>query len=384
MPSVGCSTCPNLARLFRCTLQPDPAVVEVANAIYEGGKVDGVAGLEVVAHIIQNRCSHSAFPSEPRSVVRSGWMEQFPNIQDAPLPTQRRLYHEARRLAQQLVHPPQRLRFSDPTGGALYFDPRGPACQHSVLPMAEPGEPGSVPAATLREAEVPEDDDGNIEPPRRAMPQSTTWCAQQGPSPRSTGPATTMPSLQSPQSSRTTGRSGSRSPSSVGAVVGAVPTSGRTFPGVSSGRRRSVSSLLQRGLPDGDGYHDMILPCGLFQEEVIELMYRDLNPEDYDLLNKLDERVSKKNTMGRNAVERLPRRLAKECECTQCGICLAEVGPKVQVAQLPCRHAFHPACISRWLTQCKSSCPLCSTPLDEARQSSGPASSSDGLQVCFL
>ncbi|CAL1143014.1 unnamed protein product [Cladocopium goreaui] len=102
-----------------------------------------------------------------------------------------------------------------------------------------------------------------------------------------------------------------------GAVVGAVPTSGRTFPGVSSGRRRSVSSLLQRGLPDGDGYHDMILPCGLFQEEVIELMYRDLNPEDYDLLNKLDERVSKKNTMGRNAVERLPRRLAKECECTQ-------------------------------------------------------------------
>eukprot|EP00435_Cladocopium_sp_Y103_P062283 s177_g23.t2 len=71
MPSVGCSTCPNLARLFRCTLQPDPAVVEVANAIYEGGKVDGVAGLEVVAHIIQNRCSHSAFPSEPRSVDTS-------------------------------------------------------------------------------------------------------------------------------------------------------------------------------------------------------------------------------------------------------------------------------------------------------------------------
>eukprot|EP00913_Durusdinium_trenchii_P002032 g1878.t1 len=81
------------------------------------------------------------------------------------------------------------------------------------------------------------------------------------------------------------------------------------------------------GLPDGDGYHDIILPCGLFQEEVIELMYRDLNPEDYDLLNKLDERVSKKNTMGRQSVEKLPRQLAKECECTQCGICLAEVAP---------------------------------------------------------
>eukprot|EP00434_Breviolum_minutum_P015854 symbB.v1.2.013968.t1/scaffold1004.1/size147139/3 len=184
-----------------------------------------------------------------------------------------------------------------------------------------------------------------------------------------------------------------------GAVAGAVPTSGRAFSGFSSGRRRHVSSLLQRGLPDGDGYHDMILPCGLFQEEVIELMYRDLNPEDYDLLNKLDERISKK-TMGRNAVDQLPSRLAKDCECTECGICLEKVGPKVMLAQLPCRHAFHPACISRWLTQCKSSCPLCSTALEEAPRlhpavprrvhepptspAELPASSSDGLQVCFL
>lgn len=67
------------------------------------------------------------------------------------MPSQRRLYNEARRsmskalknhnsrtflardapvtrprrLAQQLVHPPKHLAFSDPTGGALYFDPRG-------------------------------------------------------------------------------------------------------------------------------------------------------------------------------------------------------------------------------------------------------------------
>lgn len=36
-----------------------------------------------------------------------------------------RLHGAPRRLAQQLVHPPKTLRFSDPTGGALYFDPRG-------------------------------------------------------------------------------------------------------------------------------------------------------------------------------------------------------------------------------------------------------------------
>ncbi len=30
--------------------------------------------------------------------------------------------------------------------------------------------------------------------------------------------------------------------------------------------QRFQSASLPPGLPDGDGYHDMILPCGLFQE----------------------------------------------------------------------------------------------------------------------
>ena len=32
-------------------------------------------------------------------------------------------------------------------------------------------------------------------------------------------------------------------------------------------RLRDVPFWNLRGLPDGDGYHDIILPCGLFQEE---------------------------------------------------------------------------------------------------------------------
>ncbi|OLP82258.1 hypothetical protein AK812_SmicGene37102 [Symbiodinium microadriaticum] len=37
----------------------------------------------------------------------------------------RRLFDEARQLARQLVNPPFELSLADPTGGALYFDPRG-------------------------------------------------------------------------------------------------------------------------------------------------------------------------------------------------------------------------------------------------------------------
>mmetsp|Transcript_136589 Transcript_136589/g.240818 ORF Transcript_136589/g.240818 Transcript_136589/m.240818 type:complete len:527 (+) Transcript_136589:56-1636(+) len=115
-----------------------------------------------------------------------------------------------------------------------------------------------------------------------------------------------------------------------------------------------------------DGFHDMILPCGLFQEEVIELMYRDLSPEDFEKLSKLDERLPKRNTAHRNLVDRLPRMHAKDCNATECRVCLAELEPNAIVVKLPCSHAFHPACISKWLTQCKNTCPLCSAPIETA------------------
>jgi len=121
---------------------------------------------------------------------------------------------------------------------------------------------------------------------------------------------------------------------------------------------------LHRGTTEDDGYHDMILPCGLFQDEVIEIMYRDLKPEDFDMLNKLDERLPRRNIVQRNLVDRLPRCLAADCGCSECGVCLAELEPGARVVQLPCRHGFHPTCISKWLTQCKNTCPLCSAPID--------------------
>jgi hypothetical protein len=130
------------------------------------------------------------------------------------------------------------------------------------------------------------------------------------------------------------------------------------------------------GPADEEGYHDMILPCGLLQDEVIDFMYRDLSPEDFEMLSKLDERVPKRNTAGRSLVDRLPRVPAAECGATECGICLAELEGTASVVKLPCRHAFHPSCISRWLTQCKSTCPFCNAPIQQPNGGAASAPSS--------
>lgn len=119
------------------------------------------------------------------------------------------------------------------------------------------------------------------------------------------------------------------------------------------------------GLGRRDG--DMILPCGLFQEEVIDLMHRDLRPEDFEMLSKLDERLPKRNVAHSDFVDILPRITAKDCGVSECRVCLTEVAPTTVLAKLPCGHAFHPGCISKWLTQCKNTCPLCSKPIEGSK-----------------
>lgn len=105
------------------------------------------------------------------------------------------------------------------------------------------------------------------------------------------------------------------------------------------------------------------MPCGLRQDEMMDLMFRDIKPEDYELLSKLDEIVPKTNTANRSVVDELPRVLARTCANAECGVCLSSLQPDAQVVKLPCEHVFHPACIEKWLTQCKNACPLCSAPI---------------------
>mmetsp|Transcript_105935 Transcript_105935/g.297874 ORF Transcript_105935/g.297874 Transcript_105935/m.297874 type:complete len:524 (-) Transcript_105935:176-1747(-) len=514
--------CPNLSSIFRMAPPADPAVLDVARAIYLGGRAGGQPGLEAVAHIIQNRMGHPAFPRDPQAIIATG-SEQFSRTLRGPTGSavaqhepqgaaQRQLFEQARRMAAQLVHPPRRLTTTDPTGGAIYYDERAPQRLHSasrpfettvggadaIRPSASAGVgvASGGPRGPQLSASVPADDLAAVVAEEAVLISASDSSAGGSTSPRmaqqrrplsllrdrrvggSSGTATSptgsgagatsgvrRPPYQQPQSfslgsnsaalqaagsqdralahsgsaSSSTGASSANptgaqagggwlpaSPPSPPQYVRAPPPSALPFPGGqrsrdtgassgsapigspnSSGLRllrstaaatgqmrgqadrqhgrpgegggrgiassrglgvRSVTSHseLQFGPRDGDGYHDVILPCGLLQDEVIDIMYRDLSPEDFEMLTKLDERLAPRNTAQRNLVERLPRVPVRECGCTECGVCLADFERKGYAVQLPCRHSFHPGCISKWLTQCKNTCPLCSAPIGQS------------------
>lgn len=64
-----------------------------------------------------------------------------------------------------------------------------------------------------------------------------------------------------------------------------------------------------------------------------------------------------------NFMDLIPHMPASQCNVTECSICLAALDPDLHVVQLPCRHAFHRACVEPWLTQHLTygfaKCPLC-------------------------
>jgi hypothetical protein len=116
---------------------------------------------------------------------------------------------------------------------------------------------------------------------------------------------------------------------------------------------------------------DQLLPCGLTQRQINEIMTRELTPEDYELLLMLDDEVSKPQTRLCSAaqVERfplitLPVERAKtegNDEPFECGACLCPFEGSDTVRQLPCcpRALFHPECIAQWLIETKNTCPAC-------------------------
>eukprot|EP00931_Biecheleriopsis_adriatica_P108678 TRINITY_DN83016_c0_g1_i1.p1 TRINITY_DN83016_c0_g1~~TRINITY_DN83016_c0_g1_i1.p1 ORF type:complete len:251 (+),score=39.87 TRINITY_DN83016_c0_g1_i1:65-754(+) len=117
---------------------------------------------------------------------------------------------------------------------------------------------------------------------------------------------------------------------------------------------------------DSDVDDDVMLPCGLGASEAVSMMHRELTPEDYEKLCKLDEALPKRDTLEQGQVAKLPRLPASELkEGMECGVCLSELEASSEAVKLPCSHTFHVPCITRWLTQCKNTCPLCSKPITQ-------------------
>eukprot|EP00450_Noctiluca_scintillans_P016083 CAMPEP_0194517672 /NCGR_PEP_ID=MMETSP0253-20130528/50906_1 /TAXON_ID=2966 /ORGANISM="Noctiluca scintillans" /LENGTH=508 /DNA_ID=CAMNT_0039361665 /DNA_START=51 /DNA_END=1577 /DNA_ORIENTATION=- len=492
--------------MFRPSLsnnQADTSVREVARAIYQSGREDGIAGVEAVAHVIQNRMEHAGVRGDAQTAARieADVFARGVRATAPQSPVERELFEHAQSLAAQLVSPPHRLTSMDLTGGALHYDRRDqdrrnperrgtrstPAQERTTLPgsnaeslpsvnpftpvgtatVAEPpfravprsprpwtpprprgplsffrqgatrnGEAPSGPSAapglsqnavergltvpadnsgasTVRRLPVGSDDEVN-----RANPSSTAGMAAPTRAMMASGVSAQHSIASAPAPAlRWHACSG---PSHVVERVGPenLGTGARRLPGDGDREvRRGPSSA--NGVPPGpmrtamssstpthpitsalvpprwhasqgparqghrapqshdDVDQDFMLQCGLYQDEVIDLMYRDLEPEDFERLCRLDERLPRR-TAQRNLVESLPRMQAKATVSTECGVCLADFEPTTQVAQLPCQHAFHPQCIAKWLTQCKNACPLCSAPIEEAQveQTAGECSSS--------
>ncbi|KAJ3035981.1 hypothetical protein HDV00_003275 [Rhizophlyctis rosea] len=66
---------------------------------------------------------------------------------------------------------------------------------------------------------------------------------------------------------------------------------------------------------------------------------------------------------------------------TKCAICLEDFQNGDEVRILLCKHEFHVACVDRWLTKRKRTCPICKqdtcpTPPSDASSSPNPAASS--------
>jgi len=93
------------------------------------------------------------------------------------------------------------------------------------------------------------------------------------------------------------------------------------------------------------------------------LQYRNLRPEDFELLQLLDAALPARTCVQRSFVVRLPRFKACDVGVDKCLICLSDCEKDDELTQLPCQHCFCTKCIEMWLTECRSHCPMCLAPV---------------------
>eukprot|EP00931_Biecheleriopsis_adriatica_P004588 TRINITY_DN106231_c0_g1_i1.p1 TRINITY_DN106231_c0_g1~~TRINITY_DN106231_c0_g1_i1.p1 ORF type:complete len:323 (-),score=55.84 TRINITY_DN106231_c0_g1_i1:125-1093(-) len=91
----------------------------------------------------------------------------------------------------------------------------------------------------------------------------------------------------------------------------------------------------------------------------IMLQYRELQPEDFELLCNLDEAVPRRGTAPRSLLQSFRRVPSQECGSDECRVCLRSLAGETQVLMLPCGHAFHEQCITKWACEYRGDCPLC-------------------------
>lgn len=101
-----------------------------------------------------------------------------------------------------------------------------------------------------------------------------------------------------------------------------------------------------------------ITPSPFPTENVQSLQYRDINPEDYQMLLLLDQ--SKEwPTLSASEFNMLVKRTCTDSEVgSHCAICLEKFTQETECVAMKCGHILHIDCGRNWLTNHRSECPI--------------------------
>jgi len=104
-----------------------------------------------------------------------------------------------------------------------------------------------------------------------------------------------------------------------------------------------------------------ILPAaGISLQQIMEMLNRDLTPEDYELLLRLDETVEKKTVAQETLTTLTEKNIDSEDLLSEvCTVCMFNYEMGDPVKYLPCKHFFHVDCIVPYLSNYGQACPVC-------------------------
>jgi hypothetical protein len=99
---------------------------------------------------------------------------------------------------------------------------------------------------------------------------------------------------------------------------------------------------------------------GISLQQMLEMLNRDLTPEDYELLLRLDEAVEKKTVNQETITTLTEKKIEDEAHLSEiCTICMFNYEMGENVKFLPCNHFFHVDCIVPYLSSYGQACPVC-------------------------
>jgi len=97
-----------------------------------------------------------------------------------------------------------------------------------------------------------------------------------------------------------------------------------------------------------------------------EIEYREITPDDFDLLTRLRSQPTLDRAVHRKLMERsFVMAAGHGRDAESCAVCLEAMEVGDELCSLPCHsfHTFHAQCLDTWLSVGAAHCPTCREPL---------------------